>query len=307
MLSAARHSVLLDTNVGCLLVLADKSSRLLLQVLGEQATLCTCGRELLNSLGGEAALRALFQSGSTTSSIAASVAAFEHDGSDEEGSSTAGGSVVEHTYRGKPYYVVRVGDSREESGLAEWAVVGYHGGDLWCLFCPSGRQRGCFHVEMARSAGAAGASATGSASGSSPWLDAATFEERLSEALDLETGTYILKCKSRVPLKERTRDDPVLLALLEGQRACGTVVVGGLGGVGVGSSCLLCCLFTCMLSYHWADSSVCMSSHTWPTILTLCQCDNCLIFSCRMHLGMPSARLGNNLPHGPPFHLAVSA
>ena len=172
-----------------------------MQVLGEQATLCTCGRELLDSLGGEAALRALLQSGSTNNSIAASVAAFEHEGSNEEGSSSAGGRVVEHSYRGKQYYAVRVGDSREESGLEEWAMVGYHGGDLWCLFCPSGRQRGCIHVEMARSAGAAGASATGSVGGSSPWLDAATFEERLKEALDLETGTYILECKSRLPLK----------------------------------------------------------------------------------------------------------
>lgn len=132
-------------------VQADKSNCLLLQVMGTQATLCTCGSELLDSLGGEPALRTLFRSGSTTTCIAASMAAFEGDG--EEGSSTAGGSVVAHTYREKQYYAVRAGESREESGLAEWAMVGYHGGDLWCLFCPSGRQRGCIHVEMARSGG----------------------------------------------------------------------------------------------------------------------------------------------------------
>lgn len=189
----------------------------LLQVLGDAATLCTCGRELLGALGGEAALRALLCSACNDNNIAAPVDAYGGDGSDEEGSNTAGGSVTAHAYRGKQYFAVRIGDSLAGlagSSLSQRAVVGYHGGDLWCLFCPSGRQRGCVHVQMVQASGEAGSNRSGSGI---PWLDASTAEQRLQEALDLAIDKYIITCQSRLPLKQRTRDDPGLLAVLEGQ------------------------------------------------------------------------------------------
>lgn len=161
--------------------------------------------------------RALLCSACNDNNIAAPVDAYGGDGSDEEGSNTAGGSVRAHAYRGKQYFAVRIGDSLAGlagSSLSQRAVVGYHGGDLWCLFCPSGRQRGCVHVQMVQASGEAGSNRSGSGI---PWLDASTAEQRLQEALDLAIDKYIITCQSRLPLKQRTRDDPGLLAVLEGQ------------------------------------------------------------------------------------------
>lgn len=181
-------------------------------------TLCSCAKELLAALGGEERLRDLLSAGgSSTATVVGYGGSDDGGGSDSEAG--ASGRVVPHTYNGKQYYAVQVTDgvhAGKGSCMAQRAVVGYHGGDLWCLFCPSGRQRGCDHVQLVQASGEmAGSSGSGTGS-SSPWLDIHTAEQRLQEALDLDTGRYKRVCLSSLPLPKHPRGTP-LLALLEGQ------------------------------------------------------------------------------------------
>lgn len=64
--------------------------------------------------------------------------------------------------------------------------------------------------------GAQAGDGSGSSSGS-PWLDGATFEERLQEDLDLGTGSFRLKCISRQQLPTDSAEDAGLQRMLEGE------------------------------------------------------------------------------------------
>lgn len=112
-----------------------------------------------------------------------------------------------YSYRGEKYFVVSPEPACGKPSL--WAIVGFHGQQPFCRTCS--RPRNCDHVQLVRSAGEGG-----EVSACSPWLGTAAFEERLQQALDLDSGNYKLYCLSREALPTHPREEAELQACLEG-------------------------------------------------------------------------------------------
>ena len=123
--------------------------------------------------------------------------------------SLSAGSVVPYSYNGEEYFAVPPEPVCGKPSL--WALVSFHGQDLFCRACS--RPRGCEHVLAVRESGQRGLSAERA---SGPWLGAEKFEERLEEALDLETGDFKLYCLSRARLPTHLGNESELQQLLAG-------------------------------------------------------------------------------------------